>query len=101
MCVHVHCVCNFRAVKMLHLLAASRQDVPSFGEESCVCLCVCMSVKMLHLSAASRQDVMFWQFLVKISIFCVFYSLCICIVFIKMFQCVYASFCSRGSVILF
>ena len=40
MCAHVHCVCNFRAVKMF------------------------------HLSAASRQDVMFWQFLVKISIFC-------------------------------
>ena len=183
-CVHVHCVCNFRAVKMLHLSAASRQDVPSFGEESCVCMCACMcivcatfvlsrccifwqllvkmfhlsarkvvfvcvracalcvqlsccqdvasfgsfsskcsifrrgklclyvcvhvhcvcnlrAVKMFHLSAASRQDVMFWQFLVKISIFCVFYSLCICIVFVKMFQCVYASFCSRGSVILF
>ena len=39
-CVNVHCVCNFRAVKMLHLSAASRQDVPSFGEESCVCMCV-------------------------------------------------------------
>ena len=183
-CVHVYCVCNFCAVKMLHLSAASRQDVPSFGKESCVCMCACMcivcatfvlsrccifrqllvkmlhlsarkvvfvsvracalcvqlsccqdvasfgsfssrcsifqrgklglyvcvhvhcvcnllTVKMFHLSAASRQDVMFWQFLVKISIFCVFYSLCICIVFVKMFQCVYASFCSRGSVILF
>ena len=68
-CVHVHCVCNFRAVKMLHLSAASRQDVASFGEESCVCMCVCMCivcatfvlsrccifrqllVKMFHLSA--------------------------------------------------
>ena len=200
-CVHVHCVCNFRAVKMLHLLAASHQDVPSFGEESCVCMCACMcivcatfvlsrccifrqllvkmfhlsatkvvficvracalcvqlsccqdvasfgsfssrcsifrrgklfvcvcacmcivcvhacalcvqlpycqdvpsfgeescvcmcacmhvhcvcnfrTVKMFHLSAASRQDIMFWQFLVKISIFCVLQSVhmyCLC-----------------------
>ena len=68
-CVPVHCVCNFRAVKMLHLSAASCQDDPSFGEESCVCMCVCMCivcatfvlsrccifrqlfVKMFHLSA--------------------------------------------------
>jgi hypothetical protein len=33
------CVCNFRAVKMFHLLAASRQDVPSFGGGSCGMLC--------------------------------------------------------------
>ena len=34
------CVCNFRAVKMFHLSAASRQDVPSFGGGSWMVLCV-------------------------------------------------------------
>ena len=91
------------------LSAASRQDVPSFGEESCVCMyvcvhahCVCNSraVKMFHLSAASCQDVMFWQRCHVLAVSCqdihfsvrkvMFYSLCICIVFhaVKMFQCV-------------
>ena len=51
------CVCNFRAVKMFHLSAISRQDVPSFGGGSCVCVCcVCCAcnfraVKMFHLLA--------------------------------------------------
>ena len=40
----VWCGCNFHAVKMFHLMAASRQDVPSFAEGAFVCgfVCVCM-----------------------------------------------------------
>ena len=53
-CVHVYCVCNFRAVKMLHLSAASRQDVPSFGEESCV---VCVRACALYVQLSCCQDV--------------------------------------------
>ena len=62
-CVHVHCVCNFRAVKMLHLSAASRQDVPSFGEESCVCMCVCMCI--VCATFVLSRCCIFWQLLVK------------------------------------
>ena len=62
-CMHVHCVCNFHAVKMLHLSAASRQDVPSFGEESCVCMCACMCI-VCATFVLSRCCV-FWQLLVK------------------------------------
>ena len=62
-------VCNYRAVKirysifrqlfvkMFHLLAAYRQDVASFGEESCV---ICMCVQLLccqDVLAASCHDV--------------------------------------------
>ena len=186
-CVYAHCVCNFHAVKMFHLSAASRQDVPSSVRKVVfVCLCICivcatfmlskcftfqqvlfkmfhlparkvvymcivcatfmlsrcsifrqLLVKMFRLSARTVVCMLyvcvctcivcatfmlprcsiFRHFLVKmfhvLAISCqdihfsvrkvVFHSLCMCIVFhvVKMFKCVWASFCSRGSVFRF
>ena len=94
-CVHVYHVCNFRAVKMFYLLAASRQDVPSFGGESCVCIyvgvhvhCVCnfYGVKMFHLSARKV----------------VFVCVCVCALCVQLSCCQdvssFGSFSSRCSI---
>ena len=73
------CVCNFRAVKMFHLSAISRQDVPSFGGGSCVCVCCVFNFRAVKIDVPS-----FGSFSSRCSIFrqgklcmCVLRVLCV------------------------
>ena len=57
---------------MFHLSAASRQDVPSFGKESCVCMCVCMCI-VCATFVLSRCPI-FW-----LGKLCLHVAMCVCV----------------------